>query len=96
MFMWLLIITFLASVCSASMGAAWLLGVRDMPRLWWASAGSGAIVGTALSVWAGSSILQAIYGACYGLLVGTGTWLLLWLGVRPFLKAIAGGKVDKR
>lgn len=86
---WAIVITLFASLCSAAMGAAWLLGVRALRQLWWVSATAGAIAGSGLSWWGGGSAWQLAAGAAYGVVLGTGTWVLLWAGVRPYLKELA-------
>jgi len=85
MLAWAILITLLASLCSAAMGAAWLAGARSYRQLWLAAVVTGAAAGAALSLWGGGTGSQIGTGASYGFVVGTGTWLLLWVGVRLFL-----------
>ncbi len=77
------------------MGVAWLLGVRGLRTLWWVSASTGAITAAVFSATGGGTSEQIMTGAAYGAAVGISAWLILWLGVRPFLSAIESGHIDK-
>ena len=95
MLSWFIVITLIASVCSAGMGVAWLLGVRGLRTLWWVSASTGAVTAAIFSASGGGARDQIMTGAAYGVAIGIAVWLILWVGVRPFLGTIDSGRIHK-
>jgi hypothetical protein len=78
---WLIITLLTASVCSAAMGLAWLVGLRRGGALLVVGAGSGAICGLAVTL-AHAGASGQVFGSAFGAAVGGSVWLVLWAGVR--------------
>lgn len=80
---WIIITLLTASVCSAAMGLAWLVGLRRQGALLMVGAGSGAICGLVVTL-AHASASGQVFGSAFGAAVGGSVWLVLWLVVRPY------------
>lgn len=89
---WLIIIFLFASLCSAAMGMAWIVGVRNRWVLLIISTVAGLAAGVGLSLMGTavsptvSTSSAALQGSVYGAAIGSGVWLVLMVGTGMWLR----------